>query len=159
MMKTILIVLLVAVASWALLMTLLSQLAKKPDGLGARDGRLAPCPDSPNCVSSQAEDERHRIEPIRFDGDSDEAWKRLRERVAARPRTRIVTEADGYLHAECTSLIFRFVDDLECLLDRDARLIHVRSASRAGHSDFGVNRRRVEELRRGFTDTSPAPRD
>src|SRR5262249_27541182 len=143
MTRTILIVLLISVAAWGLLMALLSQLARKPGNLGVHDGRLAECPGTPNCISSQATDEGHRIEPLRFERDPDVAWKRVREIVAAWPRTRVVTAADGYLHAECTSLVFRFVDDLECLLDRDANVIHVRSASRAGHSDLGVNRRRV----------------
>ncbi len=159
MARTILIVVLIAVAAWALIMALLSQLAHKPDNLGAHDGRLADCPGTPNCVSSQAADEAHRTEPLHFDGDADVAWARVREAVAAWPRTRVVTATDGYLHAECTSFLFRFVDDLECLLDRDAKVIHVRSASRAGRSDFGVNRRRVERLRQALTDTAPAPRD
>jgi uncharacterized protein (DUF1499 family) len=78
------------------------------------------------------------------------AWQRLREVIAARPRARIISETDTWLHAEFTSLVFRFVDDVEFLLDRDAGVIHCRSASRSGRSDFGVNRRRIEELRAAF---------
>src|SRR5687768_16649921 len=109
MTRTILIVLLGSVAAWALLMALLSRFARKPEGLGIRDGRLADCPGAPNCVSSQAGDEAHQVEPLRFEGDPDQAWARVREAVASWPRTRVVTMEDGYLHAECTSLLFRFV--------------------------------------------------
>ena len=150
MTRTILIVLLVSVAAWALIMTLLSQLAKKPTTLGADACQLAPCPSAPNCVCSQGADEAHAIEPLRYEGTATEAWGRLRDLLADSPRTTVVTATDRYLHAECTSLIFRFVDDLEFLLDADAGVIHVRSASRAGRSDLGVNRRRVEALRQAL---------
>ena len=110
---------------------------------------LPPCPAKPNCVSSQAPaaDAGHYIEPLRFNGDPATAWARLRQALAAMPRTRIVEDSGQYLRAEATSRLFRFVDDLECLMDRDAGLIHVRSASRVGHGDMGVNRKRVEQLR------------
>ncbi len=110
---------------------------------------LPPCPDKPNCVSSQtpAGDAQHAIGPLRFNGDANAAWAHLRRALAAMPRTKIVEDTGDYLHAEATSLIFRFVDDLECTLDRANGVIHVRSASRVGHGDLGVNRRRVENLR------------
>ncbi len=139
-----------AVAGWALTMAILSALARQPAGLGVRDGRLAECPGSPNCVSSQSALPRHAVEPLRFEGEPAEAWARLRQVVAAWPRTRLVSESDSYLHAECRTFVFRFTDDVEFLLDREARLIHVRSASRVGRSDLGVNRRRVEAFRRAF---------
>jgi uncharacterized protein (DUF1499 family) len=75
---------------------------------------------------------------------------RLKAVLAGLPRTRVVAEEADYLHAECTSLIFRFVDDLEFSVDRLEKKIHVRSASRVGKYDFGVNRRRVEAIRRAF---------
>ena len=123
--------------------------------LGARDGRLAPLPRRPNAVSSQADDPGRRVAPLHYAGDADAAWHRLRSVVEAMPRSRVVREESGYLHAEFTSRIFRFVDDLELLLDEDARVIHVRSASRVGHSDLGANRRRVEALRRAFESDVP----
>jgi uncharacterized protein (DUF1499 family) len=128
----------------------LSAMSGKPENLGVRDGRLADCPDSPNCVCSQAADAEHRIEPLTFTDSPGEALARLRQALQALPRTTIITDADGYLHAECRSLIFRFVDDVEFLVDPDARVIHCRSASRVGRSDLGVNRQRIEELRRAF---------
>ena len=119
-------------------------------GLGLRDGRLSPCGPTPNCVSSQAADPRHALAPLAFTGDPASAFERLEQVLARLPRTRIVARTGDYLHAECASRIFRFVDDLEFLLDGPSRIIHVRSASRVGYSDFGVNRRRVETIRRLF---------
>jgi uncharacterized protein (DUF1499 family) len=128
---------------------------RPPSNLGARNGRLAPCPASPNCVSSQADpagDAGHYVAPIAFKGDPQAAWEALRRVVAESERAAIVGEADGYLHAEFASRLMGFVDDLECLLDAPARRIHVRSASRLGYRDFGVNRGRVEALRRRLRD-------
>jgi uncharacterized protein (DUF1499 family) len=139
-----------AVAGWAMTMAILSALGRSPAGLGVRDGRLADCPRTPNCVSSQSSEPRYAIEPIRFEGEPAEAWARLRQVLAGWPRTRILGESDSYLHAECKTLVFRFTDDVEFLLAPDARLIHVRSGSRVGRSDLGVNRRRVEAIRQAF---------
>jgi uncharacterized protein (DUF1499 family) len=108
---------------------------------------LAPCPASPNCVSSQADDTQHYIEPLLIRGDPEGDWKRLQSVVNTLPRTTIVDQAPAYLHVEVRSLVFRFVDDVEFLLVPSEQLIHVRSASRTGYSDFGVNRRRVERIR------------
>ena len=118
---------------------------------------MAPCPDSPNCVSSQAPetDREHYIAPFSFSGEPADAWQRLKAAVLTEKRVTILAEQDDYLHAEMRSLIFRFVDDVEFSLAADTGLIHVRSASRVGHSDFGVNRKRVERIRAAF-DTQPA---
>jgi uncharacterized protein (DUF1499 family) len=120
--------------------------AKKPENLGVRGGRLAACPDSPNCVSSQATDAEHAMNPIPFSDSPEAAMKRVKETLAAEPRTRIVSEQGDYVHAEATSLLFRFVDDVEFYVDRQAGLIHFRSASRVGRSDLGVNRARMERI-------------
>jgi uncharacterized protein (DUF1499 family) len=112
--------------------------------------RLPPCPDSPNCVSSQADDEWHFIEPLSYSGDSQVAWDILVSIVQSWKRTMILEEEDYYLHVGVRSLVFRFVDDVEFLLNPETKRIHVRSASRMGYSDFGVNRRRVEQLRKVF---------
>lgn len=124
----------------------------RPEALGVRDGRLAPCPASPNCISSQAarDDRTHFTEPFRYAGSRDEARRRLLDVLAAMSRVRIVTAGETYLHAEFTSAVFRFVDDVEFLLDDAEKVVHVRSASRVGHSDLGVNRKRVEALREAF---------
>lgn len=122
----------------------------QPPPLGATNGRLAPCPASPNCVCSHDADPEHQIEPLRFSGSGAAAMARLREIIGKEPRTRILVAQPDYLRAEFRSLIFRFVDDVELLLDEPNQLIHIRSASRVGHSDLGVNRKRVERLRSEF---------
>ncbi len=134
----------------------LSALASKPTNLGVNDGRLAECPNTPNCVCSQSQDEAHFIDPIRFDGGSDEAMTRLKRAVTETPRLRIVSEAPNYLHVEATSRWFRFVDDMEFLVDPASQVIHVRSASRIGSSDLGANRRRIEALRNALKDRPSA---
>jgi uncharacterized protein (DUF1499 family) len=151
MAKTITLVVLIGVARWALTMAILSLLARRPDNLGVRDGRLAPCSGPPNCVCSFDSGDRHAIEPIRFADSPDEAWARLVQVVLAWPRTRVVRQTDTYLHAECTSRLFRFVDDVELLLDRAGSQVHMRSASRVGRSDLGVNRARLEAIRRAVS--------
>jgi len=123
--------------------------SSNPSKLGVLQGRLAPCPASPNCVTSDASDE-HAVEPFRLVVDTAPGWQAARNAVAALPHTRIVSETPDYLHAECESAVFRFVDDLELNLRPGAGIIAVRSASRIGYSDLGVNRRRVETLREGL---------
>ena len=108
---------------------------------------IAPCPTSPNCVSSLESDESHRIEPFRFTGSAEEAWESLKEVLGAVPRTTVVEQSDTFIHLEARSRIFRFVDDVDFLLDARESVIHVRSASRVGHGDLGVNRSRVEKIR------------
>jgi uncharacterized protein (DUF1499 family) len=118
--------------------------------MGASDGRLASCPNTPNCVNSQ-ETGRSAVAPLAFNDSAAAALARLKRIVAALPRTRIVASTDSYLHAEVKSRIFGFVDDVEFLVDPLASQVHVRSASRVGYSDFGVNRARVETIRMRFT--------
>ena len=121
-----------------------------PATLGVRSGRLAACPDRPNCVSSQVSDEQHAVRPFGYTGDADAAMSRLAALIGAQEGARIVTRRADYLHAEYQSKLMGFVDDLELLADPAARVIHVRSASRLGYSDLGVNRARVEALRAAF---------
>jgi uncharacterized protein (DUF1499 family) len=123
----------------------------RPSAIGVTAGRLAACPDSPNCVSSQSTDRRHAIDPLRYEGTVEQARERLIEAVSGMKRARIVVAEGRYLRAEFTSTLFRFVDDAEfLLLDDGTKTIHVRSASRVGSSDFGVNRKRVKEIRSRF---------
>lgn len=119
----------------------------KPDhGAVSTDG-LNGCPDRPNCVSSEARDAGHRIAPFRLKGDPAAGWERLRGVIGGFPRTMTVKVTDRYLHAECKSRIFGFIDDLELQLDMATGVVAIRSASRVGYSDLGANRRRVEALR------------
>jgi uncharacterized protein (DUF1499 family) len=123
--------------------------AAQPPTLGMKSERFRPCPDRPNCVSSEAEGPSARVEPLRFTGTPVAAWERLKAAVGA-VGGRVEEEGEHYLRATFTSRVFRFVDDLECRLVPDAGIIHVRSASRVGFWDLGVNRRRVEALRQAF---------
>ena len=128
-----------------------SAAASKPENLGAVDGKLAPCPGSPNCVSTQAADPKFRIEPIPFQGSGEAALTAIRSILEKMPRCRVITCGDGYLHAEFSSRLFGFVDDVEFLVDEENRQLQFRSASRVGYSDLGVNRRRMEQIRAEFS--------
>ena len=129
----------------------LSMTSRPPANLGISNrGTLADCPTSPNCVCSQATDDSHRIEPLAFHGDPAAAIDRLTHVVNSMPRTRIISATGNYLHVEFKSLIFRFTDDVEFLVDSGAKVIQCRSASRVGYSDLGANRRRMESIREAF---------
>ncbi len=108
---------------------------------------FAPCPAAPNCVSSDAQDPRHAIAPFILKSAAKDSWPRIRAEILALPRTTLVVDDPTYLHVECRSLL-GFTDDLEIQLRPDENLLAVRSASRIGYYDFGVNRRRIETLRR-----------
>ena len=131
---------------------------RRPENLGVTSGRFAPCRRTPNCVSSQADpaDTEHYIAPIPFRGDAIAA---VRKAVESLPRTTIISATSNYLYAEFRSKLLGFVDDVEFFFDGSA--IQVRSASRLGWRDFGVNRNRVERLRallsRQATPAKPAP--
>ena len=109
--------------------------------------RFATCPDTPNCVSSETQDPRHAVAPMQLAGNSEKEWAEIRTVVGALPRSRIVTATEHYLHATLKSRLFGFIDDLELKLDPHTKMIGIRSASRTGAYDLGVNRRRVENLR------------
>lgn len=114
---------------------------RRPADLGVKNGRFAPCRPSPNCVSSQADpsDREHYIAPLRA------SMEEIRKAVESLPRTRIVLAHSNYLYAEFRSRLLGYVDDVEFFFD--GALIQVRSASRLGRRDFGVNRARVEKIR------------
>lgn len=120
----------------------------RPDNLGARNGQLARCPSSPNCVASQAGDEDHRIAALVCRSDPDADFSRLAMLLKNRTDTQVVEESDSYLRVEFHTIFF--VDDGEFFLDRKGKVIHLRSASRIGYSDLGKNRCRMEEIRRDF---------
>jgi uncharacterized protein (DUF1499 family) len=146
------------VGGTALTLGLFRAMSRRPNNLGAHDGRLAPCPRKPNCVCSQAPPGApDHIDPLRLPCSADEAMSRVKAVLSSWPRTRIIAATDEYIHAECRSWLFRFIDDVELLLDKTAGVIHCRSASRVGHSDLGVNRRRVEALRKDLGRSPSAP--
>ena len=130
-------------------MSLFSCAGTRPTDIGITDGHLAPCPSSPNCVSSDADadDSTHYVAPLVLAAAPEVAWKTAEGAVARMSRTEIVTASPTYLYAECTSALMGFVDDLELQLRAEDGIIAVRSASRIGYGDMGVNRQRVEDLR------------
>ncbi|MBA3610887.1 MAG: DUF1499 domain-containing protein [Rubrobacter sp.] len=118
-----------------------------PKDLGVEDEQLKPCPSTPNCVSTRADaNVRHRMEPIAYSGNSEEAMETIATAVEGSERAGITHRGDGYLRAAFTSRVFRFVDDVEFTLDEKEKLVHFRSASRLGSSDMGVNRDRMTAL-------------
>lgn len=125
----------------------LSMTSSRPTTLGLHGGRLAPCPDTPNCVSSLAERPSQAVLPFVLDRPVAEAKAMMKQALTALPRTQLIREEANYLHFEFRSFLFRFVDDVELHFDEATKVIHIRSASRVGHSDLGVNRRRVEVIR------------
>lgn len=122
----------------------------QPKNLGIKDGKLTTCPSSPNCVSSQDTDAEHQIEPLTYTGNSQEAFDRLKSIVVSLENAAIVEDKNNYLYAEFTSKLMGFVDDVEFYLDETSGSIQVRSASRLGQSDLGVNRKRIETIRSKF---------
>lgn len=130
--------------------TLLGACGAGSPALRQDDGRLAPCPDAPHCVSSQASDEDRRVAPILYAGSREQARGRLVKVLREMPRCEVVTAGPDYVHAEFTSPLLRFVDDVEFLLPASAPRIDVRSSSRIGYYDFGANRARVERVREAF---------
>ena len=121
-----------------------------PEPSGLIDGKLRPCPNSPNCVCSEFTEVEHAIEPLVISSDPIEAWSRLLDILNELPRTTIVRQTDHYLQAVVRTRILRFEDVLEFRLDPAASRIQVRSASKVGYSDLGTNRRRVETIRKRF---------
>ena len=114
----------------------------RPTNLGVKDGKLASCPNSPNCVSSQSPNTQAKIDPLPCVAISE-----IKKIVENMERTKIIEETDNYLYAEFTTKLMGYIDDVEFYLDNNENVVHVRSASRLGKSDLGVNRKRVEQIR------------
>lgn len=125
---------------------------RSPDNLGVNDGHLSSCPNSPNCVLSQNADAAHSISPIVYHTDLDTARKTLLKVLKVVPRTQVIEQTDGYIRAQSESRIMGFIDDVEFYFPKDEKVIHLRSASRMGESDLGVNRRRLEQIRLAVRD-------
>jgi uncharacterized protein (DUF1499 family) len=146
---------------WARGLTLIAVLTagcsggQAPTNPGLNESRLAPCPASPNCVSSLASTESQRVEALRYSGDAAQAQSRLLNVLKGMESVRIVHLEEDYIHAEFRSALLGFVDDVEFLFDPPGA-IQMRSASRIGYSDFGVNRQRVAAIRARFAATVDA---
>jgi uncharacterized protein (DUF1499 family) len=121
---------------------------KRPSDLGVKNGRLKPPPSSPNAVSSQAQDALHAVAPLIYGSSPERAMDLLVKIIEGTRGTRIIARTVDYVYAEYESALMGFVDDVEFWFEPNAKIIHVRSASRLGHGDFGVNRARIEDVRR-----------
>jgi uncharacterized protein (DUF1499 family) len=119
---------------------------KKPNNLGVTSGKLVQCPGTPNCVNSQSDNSQSKIAPL-----PPVSIAEIKKIVEAMERTKIIEETDNYLYAEFKSKLMGYVDDVEFYLDSSANVVQVRSASRLGKSDLGVNRQRIEEIRAKLT--------
>ena len=130
---------------------ILGYMSHSGEAHGLVEGRLKPCPDKPNCVSSEfVSDTKHYIEPLVYSaGETERVMPRLKKIIVDMGGS-IQAEKTDYLAATFTSSVFRFVDDLELRIDADQKTIHLRSASRVGHGDRGANRKRVELLKKSF---------
>lgn len=159
-MKIILIICAV-ILSLVLLLIIAGQLGflmgKTPQNIGVINGQLMPPSNTPNSVSSQAklypdhpQREYAQISPLEFSGDADQAMKKLSSILMGLERTVVVKSDPEYIYVQSTTKILKFTDDVEFLLDRTNMVIHVRSASRIGRKDLGVNRARIEMIREKF---------
>ncbi len=143
-----------ALALYGLALLIVALISKRPNNLGVANGDLAPCPESPTCVSTQSDDEEHGMQTLSYVGSAADARQRLLDIIAEMPRTRLIEATPTYIYAEFRTPTFRFVDDVEFYIDEEANVIHFRSASRLGYSDMGLNRRRMEEITRVFEERS-----
>lgn len=145
-MKKMRILLLMPLLFW-IAIQILNYASKPPTVLGVVDGKLAECADKPSSVCSQSVAGQHKIEPLAYTTSSDEAWDALRAVVDRMPGATVIESTDDYLRYEFRTMLMRYVDDVEFLNSPADSLIHIRSASRIGHSDLGANRKRVERVR------------
>jgi len=121
-------------------------MGKSNKSIGIIDGKLYPCPNAPRCVSTQATDLKHKIDPIRYNESLSEAKEKIIKMIEALKRSKIITIKDNYIHAEFRTATFKFVDDTEFLFDDNRKVIHFRSSARWGGYDWGVNRKRMEKI-------------
>lgn len=149
--QIILIVVVVGIAGFFVARWLIERVSPMPDNLGVQNGRLTPCPSSPNCVSTFDTDAQHGMQPLRYEGETDAARARLLNIVEGLPNTTIISEQPNYVHIEFRSRLWRFIDDVEFYLPQDENVVHFRSASRLGYGDGGVNRARMEQIQQQFT--------
>jgi len=118
----------------------------RPLNLGIVNSTLAPCPETPNCVSSDSVDASHYVPAFKLEASSEQVWSEIKLYLDSQSNMEIVRELKDYLYVESTSTLMRFVDDFELHLREQKGIIAVRSASRYGKSDFGVNKERVDAL-------------
>jgi uncharacterized protein (DUF1499 family) len=142
----------IAVIGTAIL-AVLARVVKAPTNLGVSNGKLAPCPNSPNCVSTQSQDLRHQIDTIPFTTSAAEARAALLQIIRSMERTEIIVDDPTYIRAEFRTKGIGYVDDVELYLDQEAGVIHFRSSARLPYWDWGFNRKRMEQIRAAFEAT------
>ena len=118
--------------------------SKKP--IGVKDGKFQPCPKSPNCISSQSTNEKHKMEPLSYLTNLEEAKTKIKDIIGSFKRTKLITEEVNYLHFEFRTATFKFIDDVEFYFDDSSKRIHFRSAAQKGYSDMGVNKKRMKKV-------------
>jgi uncharacterized protein (DUF1499 family) len=121
-------------------------MAKPKKPIGIVDGKFYPCPKTPNCVSTQAVDEKFKIEPINYSGSLSDAKSKIINIINSLKRSKVITNEGNYIHVEFRTATFKFIDDVEFLFDDKEKIIHFRSRARMGYSDMGVNRKRMEKI-------------
>lgn len=119
-------------------------ITKKP--IGITNGKFHPCPKSPNCISTQSTDEKHKMNPLSYNTSLEEAKAKILKIINSLKKNKIITDTNNYLHFEFKTVLFRFVDDVEFYFDDSEKIIHFRSAARIGYSDLGVNRKRMKNI-------------
>lgn len=112
--------------------------------------KLKPCPDSPNCVSSQSDSASHHITPLPYQSSATEAMVQIKKIILALPNSKLIQQNDHYLHVEFKTRVLKFIDDVEIVIDDSEKVIHLRSASRSGYWDLGVNRKRIINIQKKF---------
>ena len=137
--------------AWLVLILIIKISSPRPPSIGLTNNKFTPCPTSPNCVSSMAPpgDQSHYVTPLSFK-DKDLIKSQILELKELNGYS-LISHENNYFYFECTTLLMRYTDDLEILIVPEQNLIHIRSASRLGHSDLGANRKRVEFIRKQLT--------
>lgn len=138
------------VGLYILLLIFIQIVSKRPTNIGVKDGKLAECPDIPNCYSTDTSIEHLKVDFIPLIQDVSYSKRIMKEVIAGMSRTKLIKETNDYLYFEFRSLAWRFIDDVELYFNESTKNIHIRSASRIGTNDYGMNPKRIEEIRDGF---------
>lgn len=154
-MRTLLFVVVLLLLAVVIYFFVLGNRSKSGEAPGLSAGELAQCGSKPNCVCSEHNEKNDfYIEPLAFTAEATDPLATVKT-VIQEMGGEVVSETGDYLATTFTSGIFRFVDDVEVRLDQENSVLHIRSASRVGHSDMGANRKRMEQLRSLFDQKSP----
>ena len=151
MIKLLIIVIVVLVGGFFLLRWLLPAMSPRPDGLGVENGRLSPCPDKPNCVSTLSNGKTQGMDPLVYDGETSNAHHQITNIINQTPNTTIISTESDYIYAEFRTPLLNLIDDVEFYFDSENGLIHFRSASRLGYGDLEANRKRMNIIIEAYT--------